>query len=247
MKRFLLSVLLLMSLPVVVFGQQEVTKFLGIPVDGSRSKMIRKLIKKGFKPSSLDRNTLMGEFNGENSFVSVMTNRNKVWRVCVIDVVGRDEHEIKVRFNQLCEEFFESGRYVTAREHVLASLTRNVKYVSTSDSPDNYMLSDDDDISHGISCNDTIYGVSFCQLPTKSDTTEVMKEVMTVFVDKYSVVQMSNPTEEVRAEMRAEAVKRLDEQTSMRAVWFRIHEIDGKYRIALYYDNKYNEASGEDL
>lgn len=30
-------------------------------------------------------------------------------------------------------------------------------------------------------------------------------------------------------------------------VWFRIEEYYGKYYIAMYYDNEYNHANGEDL
>ena len=32
-----------------------------------------------------------------------------------------------------------------------------------------------------------------------------------------------------------------------RNVWFTIEEIYGKYYIAMFYDNEYNKANGEDL
>lgn len=32
-----------------------------------------------------------------------------------------------------------------------------------------------------------------------------------------------------------------------KCVWFMITEEYGKYRILMYYDNKYNQASGDDL
>ena len=41
---------LMMMLPMAVMGQKDVTTFLGIPVDGSKSSMIQKLKNKGFLP-----------------------------------------------------------------------------------------------------------------------------------------------------------------------------------------------------
>ena len=35
--------------------------------------------------------------------------------------------------------------------------------------------------------------------------------------------------------------------TYNKSVWFMIAERAGKYYICMYYDNKYNEADGEDL
>ena len=48
MKSFLLSILMLFTVSIAMYGQREVTKFLGIPVDGNKSEMIRKLKEKGF-------------------------------------------------------------------------------------------------------------------------------------------------------------------------------------------------------
>ena len=42
------SVLLLFLLSISIYAQQNVTKFLGIPVDGSKADMIQKLKEKGF-------------------------------------------------------------------------------------------------------------------------------------------------------------------------------------------------------
>lgn len=47
MKKFL-SVVLMLTLSVAMYAQKDVTKFLGIPVDGTKSAMIQKLKAKGF-------------------------------------------------------------------------------------------------------------------------------------------------------------------------------------------------------
>ena len=46
MKKILLSLTLLM-LSVAMYAQNEVTKFLGIPIDGTKADMIQKIKAKG--------------------------------------------------------------------------------------------------------------------------------------------------------------------------------------------------------
>ncbi|MBF1393317.1 MAG: hypothetical protein HXN28_12415, partial [Prevotella histicola] len=58
----ILSVLMLLLLSISIYAQQNVTKFLGIPVDGSKAAMIQKLKAKGFTYNTItDR--LEGAFN----------------------------------------------------------------------------------------------------------------------------------------------------------------------------------------
>ena len=64
---------------------KDVTKFLGIPVDGTKAAMIQKLKAKGFKRISYDSDVMEGEFNGRYVQISVVTNNNKVYRVVVMD------------------------------------------------------------------------------------------------------------------------------------------------------------------
>lgn len=71
---------MLLMMSAVAFGQQEVTKFLGIPVDGSKEEMIRKLKGKGFKPDPQGSEALVGQFNGTDVNVYVATNNDKVCR-----------------------------------------------------------------------------------------------------------------------------------------------------------------------
>ena len=82
----------------IAFGQQEVTKFLGIPVDGSRFKMIRQLKKKGFKRDLYSPKVLVGEFNGMDVNVYIVTTKKKVSRIMVCDDHHIDEVYIKNRF-----------------------------------------------------------------------------------------------------------------------------------------------------
>ena len=72
--------LLMLSISVCA-QQKDVTRFLGIPVDGSKSEMIRKLKAKGFESNPYDEGILTGEFNGTMVNVYVLTNNNKVFRL----------------------------------------------------------------------------------------------------------------------------------------------------------------------
>ena len=78
--------------------QKDVTRFLGIPVDGSKSEMIRKLKAKGFESTSYDREVLTGEFNGTTVNVHVVTNNEKVYRIMVADAVPRSEGDIIIHY-----------------------------------------------------------------------------------------------------------------------------------------------------
>lgn len=178
----ILSVAFLLMLSVALHAQKEVTKFLGIPVDGSKSSMIQKLKNKGFvyDPSA---DYLKGEFNGQQVDVYVVTNNNKVYRIMVCDKNTYDEGQIKIRYNTLCRQFANNQKYVPL---------------------DAEELSESEDISYEMTVNKKEYQATYAQLPADDDL-----------------------------------IKRL--------VWFTILERYGKYYIAIFYDNEFNRAQGEDL
>lgn len=110
----LLSILTMLVLSISMYAQREVTKFLGIPVDGTKSEMIRKLKAKGFEEIPGSDGNLFGEFNGSEVILGVQTNNNKVWRIVLMDAYVVDEAKIKVRFNRLCQQFSNNPKYVAA-------------------------------------------------------------------------------------------------------------------------------------
>lgn len=143
----ILSVAFLLMLSVALHAQKEVTKFLGIPVDGSKSSMIQKLKNKGFVyDPSTDR--LKGVFNGQRVNVYVVTNNNRVCRIMVCDKNTCDEGQIKIRYNTLCRQFANNQKYVPL---------------------DAEELSESEDISYEMSVNNKQYQVAYAQLPTDDD------------------------------------------------------------------------------
>ena len=203
-----------------IYAQQDVTKFLGIPVDGSKSEMIQKLKAKGYTSSPLDKDVLVGEFNGADVNIHVVTNNNKVYRIMICDVNNIDERAIQIRFNRLCEQFVNNSKY--------SSLPL-----------EEYMIPDDEDISYEITVHKKRYESVFYQ---KTDETFMAKQIEAAF-PQYTKEQLANPSEELRAEI----VNFVTQYISKKAVWFMINERLGKYCITMYYDNEYNNANGEDL
>lgn len=112
-KNSLLFILLMYSL--TMLAQKDITKFMGIPVDGFKKDMIQKLKAKGFEYDN-EIDLLTGEFNGEKVNIFVATQSNKVWRIVVADAIERNEHDIKIRFNNLYDQFNDNPKYVPKLE-----------------------------------------------------------------------------------------------------------------------------------
>lgn len=81
----LLTLMIVIMMSAISFAQNDVTKFLGIPVDGTVAEMKAKLMAKGFKKLSIGNDTLLqGRFNDSNVFAAPLENNGKVYRVLVI-------------------------------------------------------------------------------------------------------------------------------------------------------------------
>ena len=223
MKKLFIFLLLLISMTAT--AQKDVTKFLGIPVDGSKTTMIQKLKAKGFVYNQKN-DILTGQFNDYDVIISVVTNNNKVSRIVVADKNEVDESNIKIRFNKLCGQF-----------------ERNKKYVSMEDQ----RIPDDEDISYRMIVDKKRYEAIFYKIPETFDSLTMAKEVGDIVLSRFKKEELDNPTEEILNEL--EELKR-DYSLNLLSkspVWFLIDEVYGKYRIIMYYDNEYNKSDGEDL
>lgn len=213
-----------------VSAQKNVTKFLGIPVDGNKSEMKQKLLAKGFEYDSY-YDYFTGEFNGSNVTVSIVTNNNKVWRIMVRDLIEIDETAIKIRFNDLCRQFDNNGKY-------------------SSFNGRDFYISDEEKISYNILVNKKRYEAVYYQMNKTRD--DIREEATQKVLEKYTMDEIKNPPKskekEISDMMLSEAKKSALEAIDIKkVVWFMISEEYGKYRIIMYYDNEYNRADGEDL
>lgn len=112
-----------------VMAQQEITKFLGIPIDGFKSQMKQKLIAKGFRQTSEPGyDFLVGEFNGHDVNLHIVTNNNKVYRIMVADANTCNEANIKTRFNILVSQFENNNRYINVDGDQTIAEDVNISY-----------------------------------------------------------------------------------------------------------------------
>ena len=228
MKKLIFS-LLATLLTLSLYAQNDVTTFLGIPVDGFKSEMRQKLIAKGFTPKKVGTNEyLEGEFNGTDVHIYIATNNNKVYRIMVCDANTQDEANIKIRFNKLVNQFENNKRYTAL---------------------DQYTISDTEDISYEMLVHKKNFDALFYQNPDmeKVDTLALQNKIREQLLKKYKPEQLENPTEEMNQEAQSIAMSIGMDMIFKKPVWFRICEHYGKYFITIFYDNEYNHANGEDL
>ena len=228
MKKLIFS-LLATLLTLSLYAQNDVTTFLGIPVDGFKSEMRQKLIAKGFTPKKVGTNEyLEGEFNGTDVHIYIATNNNKVYRIMVCDANTQDEANIKIRFNRLVNQFKNNKKYTAL---------------------DQYTISDTEDISYEMNVHKKNFDALFYQNPDmeKVDTLALQNKIREQLLEKYKPEQLENPTEEMNQEAQAIAMSIGMDMIFKKPVWFRICEHYGKYFITIFYDNEYNHANGEDL
>lgn len=224
MKRIILMMIAMMISFSSFAQNKDVTKFLGIPVDGTKTEMKQKLIAKGFVPKKMgDLEWLEGEFNGRNVNVYICTNNNKVYRIMLVDKNTVDEAQIKIHFNNLVKQFENNKRYYAFGD---------------------YSLSDEEDISYEMIVHNKIYAAYYSQNP---DFENIDTKVQIAIKEKYSAEELKNPSETIKKDIADITDKITFDEFSMKPVWFRIVSYNGEYYISMYYDNEYNHANGEDL
>lgn len=220
MKKFLF--LVLFALTVSFASAQDVVKFLGIPVDGPKSEMIKKLQEKGFKYDS-ENDLLHGMFNGEVLSLRVYANRDgKVWQITLLDTKVRDKDDIKTRFNMLLWQFLGTNKYVKIMGDIIP---------------------DSEDIEKGILIDGKKYQVQYQAhfLPSGIDVSDFEFEKLKDLTEE----KIQELTEEEQL-LIMEKVLRL---AKLSCVWFQIGDSSGGgYIICMYYTNPNNDPrNGADL
>lgn len=215
---------MLLILPVALYAQKDVTQFLDIPVDGYKAEMIKKLKSKGFTSNRNKEDILDGEFNGTDVNIFLGTNNNKVWRIAVSDVNTSDETNIKIRFNNLIQQFKNNSRYSEQADSTLAK----------------YTIPNDEDISYGITVNKKRYEATFYQKSLKYDS--LIKE-------SANLIAKGTLNDEEKEKLKTFFSEAMEESLNSlnKRVWFMIKEDYGEYRIVIFYENEYNRANGKGL
>ena len=218
-------------LAIATSAQKNVTQFLGIPVDGSKTAMIKKLKDKGYTyNATLD--CMEGEFNGREVTLHIVTNNNKVWRIMVSDAYPtRNEADIRIQFNRLCKQFSQNSKYLPI------NMTGG------------YEISESEDISTQMSVYNKRYEAAYYQVTKEDqDTTGVQEWLFNKIATEYGGEKLESMSEKERETAGISmALEYMLSKIEKKSVWFTIAEQYGRYSINIYYDNEYNHSNGEDL
>lgn len=221
MKNLVLILSLLFSYAIHAQAPFGITTFLGIPVDGTKAEMKRKLIAKGFTPNNVDGHEFLeGEFNGKNVNLIIKIYKNKVWRIAIFDNIYQDKTQIIISFNKLVNQFKNNDKYITI-------------------GPDDFEIPYSENISYEMLVNNKVYDAYFYQTPIDSAELEHRN---------YSPIELTEEdfNDTLKVVHYSLYMKLLDD-FSKKLVWFRILQYYDKYSIAIYYDNEYNKPNGEEL
>jgi hypothetical protein len=206
------------------YAQKDVTQFLDIPVDGYKPEMIEKLKSKGYTINQQSEDVLDGEFNGTKVNIVIGTNNNKVWRIAILDEYTTDETNIKIRFNNLIQQFVNNNRYSTQSDSIISK----------------FIIPEDERISYEMTVNKKRYEAVFYQKALKYDSL-INETALLVAKDTL------NDEENDRVYALLEETMKVSMDELNKRVWFMIKEDYGEYRIVIFYENVYNEASGNEL
>ena len=213
--------LMLLILPATLYAQKDVTQFLGIPVDGNKSEMIQKLKDKGYTISPNKKDVLVGEFNGIDVNIFIVTNNNKVCRIMVSYADTMNETDVRISFNKLVQQFQNNKKYIPLPETTVSK----------------YNIPENEDISYEISVKNKRYEALFYQKTSDYDS-------LAIEMSNLYKKEMLNDSEKERLSV---ITKKMIDDSLNKSVWFMISESYGKYSISMYYDNEYNRANGEGL
>ena len=242
-KSLLLFLMVLISS--FVFAQETI-KFLGIPVDGTKSDMIQKLEDKGYIYKQTNGGYLEGEFNGQDVHIFIHTNKNKVDRIMVASQRLCNESEIITEFNNLLYSFEKSDKYIAS------SLYGENTYIDRKE-----------DISYEMSVHNKQYRAFFTQVMTKEEATQLKNNISENFDTICSLIKSNEfpldkdskelfafiDNDSVSKEQKVDNICGLFLLSSMTSntVWFSIAEYYGEYYMVIFYDNENNRPKGEDL
>lgn len=232
MKKLLILLAAVVMTANMMAQESNPTKFLGIPIDGSKQEMIRKIQEKGFEYDR-GKDCLTGQFNGSNVNVFLGINRGKVWRVMVSESTTWSEGEIRIRFNNLLRQFQKNKKY-------MALDTEDVS------------IPDREDISYEMSVHNKRYSANFLQLPQELDSAFMYSAIEQSLAQTSEQMGLGLSLDSMDYATKQSLLEPLLKLACLNAfennqVWFVIHQFYGEYYLSIYYDNANNGANGEDL
>lgn len=221
----ILGLIIITIFSLSVYAQKDVTKFLGIPVDGTKSELMKKIQKKGFKKIKFaNGKVLSGRFNNRDVNVDVHTNGEKAYRVVVWEKEPTDNRHIRIQFNNLCHQFMNNPNYISQKD---------------------WTIPENEDIAYEMRFNNKTYQAAFYQMPSEIGDSIIREQTLLRLL---SSLDNSLSDEEKKEKTEEVYLEQLSEACSKKLVWFEIMELESdKYYLVMYYENIYNISNGEDL
>lgn len=205
----------------LVMTEESTLKFMGIPIDGPKDKMIEALKAKGFEQRLRWDDYVTGIFNGERVRVNISTNHGIVDMLTVEYPHYSEDNDTRIKYNTLLSRF-----------------NRNAKYVCVSPRVE---IPSDEDIDWMVNKNTKYYDAVYFFLHPEINAKPWLEEFKQEYQKFYK-----KPLEGVSYEEMEEALFCLPMKVSSAVsgvVWF---TIDG-YNININYVNLSNRPKGEDL
>ena len=165
MRKIAFILLMLLTLSLNAQDNDEIIKFVGIPVDGTKSEMISKLKQKGFTFDN-DANLFKGEFNGDKISGIIQTYKDKVFGIrFMYDVSGYSKTMVINRFNSLVLKYDTNEKYQS-----------NIAFDKITDDIDTYQIDPYENIGNEMR-NGKIYKAQYHYKYGKnlSDTTGLVQ------------------------------------------------------------------------
>ena len=230
---------LLMFLTLSLNAQNFTLKFLGIPVDGTKSEMISKIRQKGFTYNS-EYDFLDGYFNGQRVHIYVHTYKDKVDRIMVASQRMCNAAEIINEFNSLLYDFEKNDKYLPSLQHL------------------NQRIDEKENISYEMNINNKIYNAYFNQVVSKQDVDDLKEFVFDNFESLEESFKNSTQDEILYSILSNDTLSQEEKVTNIvglysmassmnNLVWFKIAEYSGEFYLVIFYDNENNRPNGEDL
>ena len=127
MKRIIATLLIAFTGITALAQNDNVLKFLGIPMSINEYTMRMKLQQKGFKYDS-QNGCLSGRFNGLDSFIYLSENKGSVDRVMVADASPIDKKQIRSQYNTLLGQFQKNSKYFEIDENLPIPNNEDISY-----------------------------------------------------------------------------------------------------------------------
>lgn len=106
MKRTIIAALTLV-LSLTLSAQNNVTVFMGVPVDGTEASMIAHLMKNG--ATRKGENIVLNKIDGNPYIIRLKTNKGRLWRVSMIDSKGtKDVNRILSIYEAMIDAYREN-------------------------------------------------------------------------------------------------------------------------------------------